>query len=80
MIPTMTLIGVVMGSLLGGAAVIETVFTIPGLGRLLITSIYARDYVMVQGIMLLVATTYVLINLLIDVLYPLLDPRVRLER
>lgn len=80
MIPTMTLIGVVMGSLLGGAAVIETVFTIPGLGRLLITSIYARDYVMVQGIMLLVATTYVLINLLIDLLYPLLDPRVRLER
>lgn len=79
MIPTMTLVGLVLGSLLGGAAVIETVFTLPGLGRLLVTSVYARDYFMVQGIMVLVATTYVLVNLLIDLLYPLLDPRVRLQ-
>lgn len=79
MIPTMTLVGLVLGSLLGGAAVIETVFTLPGLGRLLVTSVYARDYFMVQGIMILVATTYVLVNLLIDLLYPLLDPRVRLQ-
>jgi peptide/nickel transport system permease protein len=78
MIPTMTLVGLVLGSLLGGAAVIETVFTLPGLGRLLVTSVYARDYFMVQGIMILVATTYVLVNLLIDILYPLLDPRVRI--
>ncbi len=80
LIPTMTLVGLVLGSLLGGAAVIETVFTLPGLGRLLITSVYARDYFMVQGIMILVATTYVLVNLLIDMLYPLFDPRVRLQK
>lgn len=76
--PTLTLLGLVTGSLLGGAAVIETVFTLPGLGRLLVTSIYARDYPMVQGIMLLVASTYVLVNLLVDLLYPLFDPRVRM--
>lgn len=79
LIPTMTLVGLVLGSLLGGAAVIETVFTLPGLGRLLVTSVYARDYFMVQGIMILVATTYVLVNLAIDMLYPLLDPRVRMQ-
>jgi len=77
-IPTLTLIGLIMGSLLGGAAVIETVFTLPGLGRLLVTSINGRDYMMVQGIMILVSTTYVMINLLIDMLYPLFDPRVKL--
>jgi len=76
--PTLTLIGLVMGGLLGGAAVIETVFTLPGLGRLLISSINNRDYIMVQGIMILVSTCYVLINLLIDMLYPLIDPRVKL--
>lgn len=76
--PTLTLIGLVMGGLLGGAAVIETVFTLPGLGRLLISSINNRDYMMVQGIMILVASCYVLINLLIDMLYPLIDPRVKL--
>lgn len=79
LIPTVTLIGLVLGSLLGGAAVIETVFTLPGLGRLLITSIYARDYVMVQGIMVLVSSTYVLMNLLVDLMYPVIDPRVRLH-
>jgi len=77
-IPTLTLLGLIMGSLLGGAAVVETVFTLPGLGRLLVTSIYGRDYVMVQGIMILISTSYVLINLLIDMLYPLFDPRVKL--
>lgn len=77
-IPTLTLVGLVLGSLLGGAAVVETVFTLPGLGRLLVTSIYARDYVMIQGVMILVSTTYVMVNLLIDLMYPLLDPRVKL--
>ena len=76
--PTLTLVGLILGSLLGGAAVIETVFTLPGLGRLLVTSIYARDYVMVQGVMILVATTYVTINLLVDMMYPLFDPRVKM--
>ncbi|MBL4639335.1 MAG: ABC transporter permease [Kordiimonadaceae bacterium] len=77
-IPTLTLIGLVLGSLLGGAAVVETVFTLPGLGRLLVTSIYARDYVMVQGVMILVSSAYVFVNSLIDLMYPLFDPRVKL--
>ena len=74
--PTLTLIGFVLGSLLSGVAVIETVFTIPGLGRLLVDAIYARDYPVVQGAMLFVAGIYVLVNLLVDLVYPLLDPRV----
>ncbi len=79
LIPTVTLVGFALGSLLGGAAVIETVFTLPGLGRLLVESVYARDYVMVQGVMIFVAAIYVIVNLLVDMLYPLLDPRVRLR-
>jgi peptide/nickel transport system permease protein len=75
--PTLTLIGVVLGHLLGGIAVIETVFTLPGLGRLLVDSIYARDYPVVQGVMLFTAAIYVLINLLVDLAYPLFDPRVK---
>ncbi|MXN46433.1 ABC transporter permease subunit [Shinella kummerowiae] len=74
--PTMTLIGLVLGSLLANIAVIEMVFTIPGLGRLLVDGIYARDYPIVQGCMLFTAFLYVLVNLLVDLLYPLLDPRV----
>ncbi|HWA48155.1 MAG TPA: ABC transporter permease [Dongiaceae bacterium] len=74
--PTWTVIGLILGSLLGGIAVIETVFTIPGLGRLLVDSIYARDYPMVQGCLLLIAGIYVVVNLIVDLLYPLFDPRV----
>jgi peptide/nickel transport system permease protein len=74
--PTWTLIGYVLGSLLSSIVVIETVFTIPGLGRLLVDAIYARDYPVVQGTMLFVAFIYVAINLLVDLIYPLLDPRV----
>ena len=74
--PTLTLIGFVLGSLLGGIAVIETVFTLPGLGRLLVDAIYARDYPVVQGTMLFVAAIYVVVNLVVDLLYPFLDPRV----
>ncbi|MCP3404565.1 ABC transporter permease [Bradyrhizobium sp. CCGB01] len=74
--PTWTLIGLVLGNLLGGIAVVETVFTIPGLGRLLVDSIFARDYPVIQGCLLFVACTYVLVNLVIDLCYPLFDPRV----
>ncbi len=74
--PTWTLIGLVLGNLLGGIAVVETVFTIPGLGRLLVDSIFARDYPVIQGCMLFVAFTYVLVNLVIDLCYPIFDPRV----
>lgn len=74
--PTLTVIGLILGNLLGGVAVVETVFTLPGLGRLLVESIYARDYPVVQGCLLLVAGVYVVINLVVDLLYPLFDPRV----
>jgi peptide/nickel transport system permease protein len=77
--PTLTLIGVILGNLLGGIAVIETVFTLPGLGRLLVDAIFARDYAVVQGVMLFVAVIYVLVNLLVDLAYPLFDPRVGAE-
>jgi peptide/nickel transport system permease protein len=76
--PALTMIGLILGSLLGGTAVIETVFTLPGLGRLLVESIYSRDYPVVQGCLLLIAAMYVLVNLVVDVLYPVFDPRVRL--
>lgn len=76
--PTMTLLGLILGSLLGGVAVIETVFTLPGLGRFLVDGIYARDYAVVQGVLLFVAFIHVAVNLAVDLLYPLIDPRVRL--
>lgn len=77
--PTLTLIGLVLGNLLGGIAVLETVFTLPGLGRLLVDGIFARDYPVVQGVLLFTAAIYVAVNLAVDLLYPLLDPRVTLQ-
>ncbi len=77
--PTWTLIGLVLGNLLGGIAVVETVFTIPGLGRLLVDSIFARDYPVIQGCLLFVAVIYVVVNLVIDLLYPIFEPRVTAE-
>lgn len=76
--PTMTILGMILGSLLGGAAVIETIFTIPGIGRLLVESIYARDYPVIQGSVIFVGFIYVFVNLVVDLLYPILDPRVKL--
>lgn len=77
--PTWTLIGLILGNLLGGIAVLETVFTLPGLGRLLVDSIFARDYPVVQGCLLFTALIYVLVNLVVDLCYPLFDPRVSAE-
>ncbi|WP_426960082.1 ABC transporter permease [Muricoccus radiodurans] len=77
--PTWTLLGLILGNLLGGIAVVETVFTIPGLGRLLVDAIYARDYPVVQGCLLFIALVYVVVNALVDLAYPLLDPRVTAE-
>ena len=77
MAPTWTMIGLTLGSLLGGAIVTETVFTLPGLGRLMVDSIFARDYPVIQGCMLLITTIYVVVNLLVELCYPLFDPRVR---
>lgn len=76
--PVLTVAGLLLGSLLGGAAVIETVFTLPGLGRFLLDGIYARDYPVVQGTLMLVATIKIIVNLAVDLLYPMFDPRVRL--
>lgn len=77
--PTWTLIGLILGNLLGGIAVVETVFTLPGLGRLLVSAIFARDYPVIQGCMLFITFVYVLVNLVVDLLYPLFDPRVVAE-
>jgi peptide/nickel transport system permease protein len=77
--PTWTLIGLVLGNLLGGIAVVETVFTIPGLGRLLVDSIFGRDYPVIQGCLLFVAVIYVVVNLIVDLCYPIFDPRVTVE-
>jgi peptide/nickel transport system permease protein len=76
MAPTWTLVGLVLGNLLGGIAVVETVFTIPGLGRLLVDGIFARDYPVIQGCLLFVAFAYVVVNLVVDLCYPLFDPRI----
>ena len=76
--PTWTLVGLILGNLLGGIAVLETVFTLPGVGRLMVDSIFARDYPVLQGCLLLITCIYVLVNLCVDLLYPLFDPRLKL--
>ena len=77
MIPVTTIIGLNMGQLLGGSVVIEMVFARPGLGKLLIDSIYSRDYLQVQGTVIVIAALFVFINLLVDLNYFLFDPRIR---
>jgi ABC-type dipeptide/oligopeptide/nickel transport system permease component len=79
LIPVVTVIGLQYGFLLGGAVVTETIFAWPGVGRLAITAILQRDYPVVQGCVLLVATLFVLINLGVDLLYGWLDPRIRYD-
>jgi peptide/nickel transport system permease protein len=76
--PIVTLLGIQLGQLLGGVVVTETVFSWPGIGKLTVDAIFARDYPVVQGAVLLTATLFVLINLLTDLVYIWLDPRVRL--
>ena len=76
LIPLMTIVGLMFAGLLGGALVTETVFNIPGVGRLLIQAVLRRDYQLVQGIVLVIAGVYVLINLSVDILYGALDPRI----
>ena len=77
LIPTVTLIGMTVGALLAGAIVIEQVFVLPGVGRLVLSSIARRDYPVIQGILLFIAFIYVSVNLLVDVIYVYLDPRVK---
>lgn len=77
--PTLTMVGIALAGLLAGAAVTETVFTLPGLGKLLVDSIYGRDYPVLQGALLFIAAVYVVTNLLIDIAYSFFDPKVRLS-
>ena len=79
-IPILTVIGLTFAVLIGGAVVTETVFNIPGIGKLIVTSVLQRDYAVIQGAILMTATSYVLINLVIDLMYALIDPRVRLSK
>jgi len=79
MIPLLTIIALQFGAVLTGAVITETIFAWPGIGRLLIQSIGFRDYPMVQGCILLIAVTYVTVNLLTDLMYGVLDPRIRFE-
>ena len=79
MLPVVTLLGLQLGALLAGAVITETVFSWPGIGSLLIESIQKRDYPLVQGCVLLVAVSYLLINTTTDLLYQLLDPRIRVR-
>jgi peptide/nickel transport system permease protein/oligopeptide transport system permease protein len=79
LIPVVTVVGLEFGTLLSGAVITETIFAWPGLGQLLVGSILARDYPVVQGAVLLVAISFVLINLLVDLLYATIDPRVRYD-
>ncbi|MFN3402126.1 MAG: ABC transporter permease, partial [Ferrovibrio sp.] len=77
-VPIVTVVGVGIAALLGGVVVTETVFNIPGLGRLTADAIMRRDYPVVQGLILLFAAVYVVVNLLVDLSYVLFDPRIRL--
>jgi peptide/nickel transport system permease protein len=77
MLPTVTVIGLQVGLLMGGAVITETIFSWPGVGQIAYESIFRRDYAMIQGVVLYGATLFVLVNLLVDILYAVLDPRVR---
>ena len=80
MLPLITLLGLSMGSLLGGTAVVEVIFSYPGLGNLAVSSITAYDYPVIQGYVLWVAVIYMVINLVVDFSYGFIDPRIRLKR
>jgi peptide/nickel transport system permease protein len=79
LIPIVTVVGLQFGLLLGGAVLTETVFAWPGLGRLIVDSILARDYPVIQGTILIFGLLYILVNLAVDVLYALIDPRIRYD-
>lgn len=79
LVPVIAVIGVAMAILIGGAVVTEIVFNIPGLGRLIISATMRRDYPVVQGVVLVTAAAYVLVNLIVDVVYAFVDPRIRYD-
>jgi len=78
LIPVITLMGVGMGMIFGGSVLVETVFAIPGVGRLMVSSIFGQDYVVVQAITFVIAGIVLLVNLIVDISYGWFDPRIRL--
>jgi peptide/nickel transport system permease protein len=79
LIPVATMVGILAGELLGGAVVTETVFSWPGVGRIIIQAIEVKDFPVVQAGIMLIAVTFVAINFLVDLLYGVLDPRIRVR-
>ncbi|HSB54724.1 MAG TPA: ABC transporter permease [Gemmatimonadales bacterium] len=79
LIPVITIFGLQLGALIGGAVVTEQIFVVPGFGRLILEAVFTRDYPVVQGVVLITASAYVLVNLLVDVSYSLLNPRIRIK-
>ena len=79
-IPVITIIGLQVGAIIGGAFVVETIFLWPGVGQLAVSSILSKDYPMIQGIVLLSAFSYMAVNLLVDIFYAVLDPRIRFDK
>ena len=77
LIPVVTVLGLQLGGLIGGAVITEYVFALPGVGRLVVDAVFARDYPLVQGVVLLIALAYIATNLLVDLVYGFLDPRIR---
>jgi peptide/nickel transport system permease protein len=77
MLPIITVIGLQLGFLLGGAVVVEEIFSVPGIGRLLVFGISNRDYPLIQGVVMVFALSFVMINLVVDLLYSVFDPRIR---
>ena len=77
-IPVITVMGIQLGTLLGGAVITETIFALPGLGRLAVESIYGRDYPMLEGVVIFSAFAILVINLVVDIVYSLIDPRIKL--
>jgi peptide/nickel transport system permease protein len=77
LLPVVTLVGLQMGALMGGAVVTEQIFVVPGFGRLVVEAVFTRDYPLVQGVVLISASAYVVINFLVDVSYSVLNPRIR---
>jgi len=80
LIPVVTVIGLQLGTLIGGAVITEYVFALPGVGRLVVDAVFARDYPLVQGVVLLIAVGFILSNLVVDLLYGVIDPRIRQTR
>jgi peptide/nickel transport system permease protein len=79
LIPVVTILGLQMGALMGGAVVTEQIFVVPGFGRLVVEAVFTRDYPLVQGVVLITASAYVLVNLAVDVSYSFLNPRIRIK-